>query len=110
MRCTPGNPANSPAVHMNATFAEAGHVYWVTNIWASGFGARHRPPVVATEPGMVITTAYVITPCVLAPSGGTNVSDPAPVEIGTPDAPGPTNRDVPPHPTGRDVVHLAVTD
>ncbi|MBO3752968.1 hypothetical protein J5X84_43565 [Streptosporangiaceae bacterium NEAU-GS5] len=62
-------------------------------------------PVVATEPGMLITTAYVLTP-----SGGTNVSDPAPVEIGTPDVPGPVNRDVPPHPDGRDVVHLAVTD
>jgi hypothetical protein len=54
---------------------------------------------------MVITTAYVPPP-----SGGTNVSDPDPVEIGTPDAPGPTNRDVPPHPDGRRVVHVALTD
>jgi hypothetical protein len=62
-------------------------------------------PVVTTLPGMVITTAYVPPP-----SGGTNVSDPDPVEIGTPDAPGPTNRDVPPHPDGRWVVHVALTD
>jgi hypothetical protein len=54
---------------------------------------------------MVITTAYVPPP-----SGGTNVSDPDRVEIGTPDAPGPTNRDVPPHPDGRRVVHVALTD